>query len=263
MNGICGSASEPAESIVLSGGYEDDEDLGNELIYTGEGGNDPQTKKQVFDQQLIRGNAALVKNLLEGVPIRVVRGASHRHELSPSSGYVYAGLYRVERYWQDRGKSGFLIWRFRLSKVGLKGAFQIREPKEEYGPTKRVAAIVSRIVRTTALANRVKQMHNYTCQVCGVRLETPGGPYAEAAHIRPLGRPHHGPDIITNILCLCANCHLLFDTGAITIDDDLTVTGTQQRLRTVLGHHIRADFLQYHRQCYLRPEEYSSPDTET
>ena len=50
MAGICGGGTEPAESIVLSGGYEDDEDFGNVIIYTGHGGNDPQTKKQVYDQ---------------------------------------------------------------------------------------------------------------------------------------------------------------------------------------------------------------------
>jgi hypothetical protein len=32
-----------AESIVVSGGYEDDEDHGDTIIYTGHGGNDPQT----------------------------------------------------------------------------------------------------------------------------------------------------------------------------------------------------------------------------
>jgi putative restriction endonuclease len=36
--GIVGDASTGAESIVLSGGYVDDEDLGNEIIYTGDGG---------------------------------------------------------------------------------------------------------------------------------------------------------------------------------------------------------------------------------
>ena len=36
--GIVGSASTGAESIVLSGGYVDDQDLGNEIIYSGDGG---------------------------------------------------------------------------------------------------------------------------------------------------------------------------------------------------------------------------------
>jgi hypothetical protein len=40
MAGISGSESEGADSIVLSGGYEDDEDLGEEIVYTGHGGRD-------------------------------------------------------------------------------------------------------------------------------------------------------------------------------------------------------------------------------
>ena len=36
-------------SIVLSGGYTDDEDYGDVIIYTGEGGRDQKTGKQVAD----------------------------------------------------------------------------------------------------------------------------------------------------------------------------------------------------------------------
>jgi putative restriction endonuclease len=36
--GISGSEKEGADSIVLSGGYEDDEDRGDEIVYTGHGG---------------------------------------------------------------------------------------------------------------------------------------------------------------------------------------------------------------------------------
>lgn len=38
---------EGAAAIVMSGGYEDDYDIGTEILYTGEGGNDPSTGKQV------------------------------------------------------------------------------------------------------------------------------------------------------------------------------------------------------------------------
>jgi hypothetical protein len=49
--GIAGSAAEGAHSIVVSRGYEDDDDFGDLIIYTGQGGNDPATKRQVADQQ--------------------------------------------------------------------------------------------------------------------------------------------------------------------------------------------------------------------
>lgn len=40
-----------ADAIVVSGGYEDDNDDGDEIIYTGQGGNDPDSGKQVADQE--------------------------------------------------------------------------------------------------------------------------------------------------------------------------------------------------------------------
>ena len=52
--GIAGGAYTGAESIVVSGGYEDDEDYGDLIVYTGQGGNDPNTGRQVADQQLTR-----------------------------------------------------------------------------------------------------------------------------------------------------------------------------------------------------------------
>jgi integrase len=41
MAGISGGEREGADSIVVSGGYEDDEDYGDVIVYTGAGGNDP------------------------------------------------------------------------------------------------------------------------------------------------------------------------------------------------------------------------------
>jgi putative restriction endonuclease len=50
------------------------------------------------------------------------------------------------------------------------------------------------------------------------------------AHIRPLGAPHNGPDVKENIIiCLCPNHHVLFDSGAITLADDLLVIGVDGR----------------------------------
>lgn len=255
MAGISGSAREAADSIVLSGGYEDDEDRGDEVIYTGQGGNDPATGRQVYDQELTRGNLALVRNLMEGIPVRVVRGSRHSSPYAPASGYSYDGLYRVEHYWHETGKSGYRIWRFRLRKINDGDAgvpSRVREEREDYGgeAPARAPIMVSRIIRNSAVATKVKQMHDYRCQVCGIRLETPGGPYAEGAHIRPLGAPHHGQDTLDNLLCLCPNHHLLFDMGAFTVGDDLTISGTEQKLRTVPGHVLNAAHLRYHREHF-------------
>lgn len=67
--------------------------------------------------------------------------------------------------------------------------------------------------------------------MCGVRLEGAAGPYAERAHIRPLGSPHDGPDDESNILCLCPNHHALFDLGGVAVADDLRLNGAPARLQ--------------------------------
>jgi putative restriction endonuclease len=116
--GICGGKGEGAESIVLSGGYEDDTDSGDVIVYTGHGGNIPRTATQYQDQELDRQNMALVISCEKRLPVRVVRGSKHKSAWSPQAGYAYSGLYRVVRWWEQRGKSGFKVFRFELRKIG-------------------------------------------------------------------------------------------------------------------------------------------------
>lgn len=250
--GICGG-KDGAESIVVSGGYVDDEDYGTEIVYTGQGGNDPTSKRQIADQLLTRGNLGLARSQIDGNPVRVVRGAGGDPAHSPKAGLRYDGLFRVVDHWRDTGKDGFKIWRYRL--VALESA----DPPPAGaldgtgGPAARTEAIIQRLVRSTAVANGVKRLHGHRCQVCGLQLMTPAGPYAEAAHIRGLGKPHNGPDVASNVLCLCPNDHLLFDTGAIYVDADGVVrqaetTAELGKLRLTPGHSVDWAQLAYHQE---------------
>ncbi|MFC8450932.1 HNH endonuclease [Kitasatospora sp. NPDC057223] len=128
---------------------------------------------------------------------------------------------------------------------------QLASPEGRTFP-ERVETTVQRVVRSTTVANFVKRTHDYRCQVCGTRLATATGAYAEAAHIRAIGRPHNGPDVPSNVLCLCPNHHVLFDLNMLSIDDDLTIrdsaTGTSLgRLREIGEHPIGREYLAYHR----------------
>ncbi|MFE5793618.1 YDG/SRA domain-containing protein [Streptomyces sp. NPDC056503] len=272
--GIWGKQNEDAKSIVVSGGYEDDEDLGTEIIYTGQGGM--TEGRHTHDQELTRGNAALVNSVASGTPVRVIRGAGHHSPYAPAQGLRYDGLFHVEDYWSERREAdGFRIWRFRLRALGEAPTPQtpkildeavlpfpspatapddaqpLQEPEPGELPDRRTV-VTQRLVRSTQRANRVKELHDYTCQVCALRIATPTGAYAEAAHVRPLGRPHNGPDRTDNILCLCPNHHVAFDFGMLTIGDDGTIheRGSSEglrRLRTVAGHAIDPAHLSYHR----------------
>jgi putative restriction endonuclease len=87
QHGISGGVDVGADSIVVSGGYEDDEDYGDLIVYTGAGGRDPATGVQIEDQEFTSQNLAIVKSEAEGLPVRVVRGAGGEAAYSPAAGY--------------------------------------------------------------------------------------------------------------------------------------------------------------------------------
>ena len=261
---IAGIEVTGAESIVVSGGYEDDEDNGSEIIYTGHGGreNGRQVADQSFDSP---GNAALLTSKLTGAPVRVIRGAHRGSVYAPQTGYRYDGLFLVQDVWRERGRSGFLVCRYRL--VALDAAVgdvltqgSAHEPDDGPGaaPTgnatpDRVSSTSQRLVRSVEVALYVKSLHDNTCQACGTRLDLNGRAYSEAAHIRALGRPHSGPDVPQNALCLCRNCHVLFDNGALLIrpDMEVVVNGVHRGyLRTHPSHVIASAHLAYHRSVH-------------
>lgn len=248
--GIAGSQTEGAESIVLSGGYED-VDYGDEIIYTGHGGRDRRTGQQVHDQPFAYGNRALALNCLNGLPVRVIRGSAHDSQYSPRSGYSYDGLYAVERYWHEPGRSGFEVWRFRLVKLpdlSTPGKQTIVEDPASYSVPRRREVRGLQIARDVTQAREIKVLYANRCQMCETRLECPAGPYSEAAHIRPLGFPHSGPDTRDNMLCLCPNHHVLFDNGAISIAEDLSLIGLEGSVKVHRGHHLDRRHLAYHRE---------------
>lgn len=109
-------------------------------------------------------------------------------------------------------------------------ASDINEPKE----TERHLVTTYRVLRDTALARRIKADRDYKCQIYQERiLLGDGTPYAEAHHVKPLGNPHNGPDDPSNIVCVCPNCHVKLDYGAIKMDQ-------------VLFANVHSEFIDYH-----------------
>ncbi len=117
----------------------------------------------------------------------------------------------------------------------------------------RVETTTSRIVRDTELAKGLKEQYQYHCQLCGeTRHRAPLEHYAEVHHVKPLGRPHEGPDVKTNMLVLCPNHHADLDHGLVHVDPetlevthatDETVSG--QELLLTNDHSICEEFLEY------------------
>ena len=111
-------------------------------------------------------------------------------------------------------------------------AADINDPEE----TESHLVTTYRVLRDTALARRIKADNDHKCQICGTRLLIgKDTAYAEAHHVKPLGRPHDGPDHPGNIVCVCPNCHVELDYGAIEID--------QKIFKNVLP-----EFIEYHNE---------------
>lgn len=261
MQGIHGTAKDGADSIVVSGGYADDEDHGDFVVYTGAGGNDPSTKRQIADQSMSQpNNAGLITSQLAGLPVRLTRGAHPGSAYAPPRGFRYDGLFAVMSHWVDTGRHGFKIVRFRLEQIdGGDPATTASEPSD--AQTYATTTVVRR-VRDSAQSRFVKGLYAGACQICGVQIPISGGRlYSEGAHIRPLGRPHVGPDHKSNILCLCPNHHAQLDNGGLVIDADLTVrshpkagaTEVIGKLTVRPGHRIDLANLEYLRE-HVFPE---------
>lgn len=140
VSGISGNSVEGCFSICLSGGYEDDVDDGDRVLFTGSGGRDlkgtPQNRKnlrtapQSCDQTFSNTtNASLLASMKNGRPIRVVRGFKGKRPFSPPEGYVYSGLYACTQAWSETGKAGFKVCRFELKRC----EGQLELPTFRYG----------------------------------------------------------------------------------------------------------------------------------
>jgi len=101
-----------------------------------------------------------------------------------------------------------------------------------------------RFIRDTAQGRWLKVLYQWKCQLCGFTIQLPDGRwYAEAHHIRPLGRGHDGPDVANNILVVCPNHHAMLDFGSIRLD--------MIEIAKCEGHKIGSEFMEYHnREIY-------------
>jgi hypothetical protein len=112
-------------------------------------------------------------------------------------------------------------------------AADVAEPRATYA-----VQTVRRIIRDSILAIELKKLYQYRCQICEHaiilnELER----YAEGHHIKPLGQPHYGPDLNTNMIVLCPNHHAELDFGARPLF---------QRDLKLIKHAIGQQYFDYH-----------------
>lgn len=126
--------------------------------------------------------------------------------------------------------------------VESKLAVDFEAPEEEVS---RKLVQTYRIIRDTRLALEIKALYEFECQLCGTVIQFEDGrSYAEAHHIRPLGKPHNGPDHRENVLCVCPNCHAKLDYGIIKLDFS--------KVKLQSGHLIAQEHIDYHNEFIYR-----------
>lgn len=137
---------------------------------------------------------------------------------------------------------------------------------EEPTPFERpiVETIVRRPFRDEAFARHVKDAYLATCALTGLSMRNGGGrTEVDAAHIKPVGDGHNGPDSVRNGLALSKTVHWMFDRGLLSIDSDYKILTARslvpEPIRRLLNpdgairipdaEHLRphASFLEYHR----------------
>jgi hypothetical protein len=120
--GVCGTQQLGAESIVLAGQYEEDAFGEEEILYSGNGGRDPKTGRQISDQVTTTGILAMLRSIETGLSVRVLRKVPAEED-GPDV-YRYEGVYRVVGSTYGPGKSGFQVYVFQLEPIRADNSLQ-------------------------------------------------------------------------------------------------------------------------------------------
>lgn len=111
---------------------------------------------------------------------------------------------------------------------------------------KKVRAIreIESILRNKKLVEKIKKLYDNTCQICENQIRIGENKYySEVHHIIALGNPHNGPDTISNMICVCPNCHVILDFKFISLD----IRAFKQ-----IKHKISMKSIKYHNFLYKK-----------
>lgn len=155
-----------------------------------------------------------------------------RRELEYNSSESESFQNRYDLFKPTRG-IGAGHWSLRGSPFTLDNAEEVDLDEE----TRRQGIFVSRIIRESRKVRELKTLHDNACQVCKRRMTFPNGiAYSEVHHLKPLGKPHNGPDTERNMIVVCPWCHVLLDFGACLLEvEDLSQS----------KHAISSEFIAY------------------
>lgn len=216
----------------------------------------------VWDRFTARGGALDVTSLLDALAEREV----HKLLGLPDAGLEDGQRDLARLYVDVRGLGRFSSSRVADSHIPPETPEEVGREWLDQEESDAVVGrqIVSRLAqkRDRRKAAGLRAHYHSICMFCEVRLQVgPGKFYCEAAHIRPLGRPHDGPDKTGNMIVLCPNHHLQFDRGVIRIrrsgNDYFLVSKVRDDplhgRKINLKHELDADCVLWHFQWFGQP----------
>jgi putative restriction endonuclease len=128
-----------------------------------------------------------------------------------------------------------------------------------------VEQLTSRPFREAAFTRNIRAIYNRTCAMTGLCIINGGGrPEVEAAHIRPIGNNHNGPDSVRNGIALSRSIHWMFDRGLLSLTDDYEILMVKHLIPDPIKRCLNSDgkillpadrrlcphpqFIRYHRE---------------
>ena len=168
---------------------------------------------------------------------------------------LHAGYIQPVIYKHDKSQTSF---------EGL-ADIEVEDSKENRPILERVER---RRFRDRVFSHRVHEADREQCSLTGLRLINGGGrAEVEAAHIRPIGDGHNGPDSIWNGIALSRTAHWMFDRGLVSLEDDYGIIVSPQAPENAhrllrpemmagvpdsLRERPHPSFLKYHRDNIFR-----------
>jgi putative restriction endonuclease len=155
------------------------------------------------------------------VPLRRADGQLYESSLAAAGGRISGYMQSAARLISNEDFDAIIMAGFGQ----LLSAAPDRQPgfAEPQAPFVRpiIEQLVAKPFREAAFASRVKRAYDATCAFTGLKMRNGGGrSEVEAAHIRPVGDGHAGPDSVRNGLALSRTVHWMFDRGILSIDSD-------------------------------------------
>jgi len=118
---------------------------------------------------------------------------------------------------------------------------------DKTSPPPRAKVMTIRVIRDTSVTKRLKTLYNYRCQICNRRIDRGDSCfYAEAHHIKPLGKNHRGIDAECNLIVLCPNHHAFFDFGIPKFIANDKIKIGNKAIRLKLKHQIDSEVIDYY-----------------